>query len=459
MIVNGRIVHQGIEVPDISRDCCVQSGRRHKLISFDEIIWAETVGDALEITYICQNSGHNKGTLASIRVRFDDYEANNGTSTSPQFLLDEAYSGCKSQKSLYVLINPHSGPGNAKHLYYDKAHKLFEAAHCKLTIVTSDYHGHAEKLMKQLDVDNFDAVVCVSGDGLPHEVMNGLAKRPDGAQVLAKLPVCQLPGGSGNAMCNSLNGCDDFGVACLNIIKGVPMPTDLMAISYANKPVRYSFLSQSYGIVADCDLGTDSWRWMGGFRFEIGLLLKLFNSNTYPCKLSYKLACPEERKQVIAYFNDHGSPGLDREPAPESSTLELKYGSIESPVPSDWVQESHPKLVNFYVGNMPWMSGEAIVFPYALPQDGAMDMISWSSDVKFFDSINRFTSMTKATHVSNPDLSYRKVVAYRIEPQSKNFVSIDGESYPCEPFQVEILPRAGCLLSRGEYHAVPRPSK
>lgn len=452
MILKGKLVHQGIEVPDPSRSYCGSAAKQPQVISFDEIIWAETVGNAINLSYIQLNADKTKGELRMTRLRIEDEEPQSGASP-PVYILNEAYADSKRQKRLYVIVNPHSGPGHARKLYHDHAEKLLKAGRCEITLQTSNYIGHAEELMKDLDIEQYDAIVCVSGDGLPHEVMNGLAKRPDGAHILATTPICQLPGGSGNAMCYSLNGTVDVSVACLNIIKGVAMPTDLMAITQRNRPTRYSFLSQSWGIVADCDLGTDSWRWMGSFRFELGLLIKLISGNTYPCKISYKLACPEERKSVIAYFSENKASGISQKL--DEHSLDLKYGTVDDQIPQDWTVETHRDMVNFYVGNMPWMSSDAIVFPYTLPQDGAMDMITWDSDVKFFEGLQRFIAMTKATHVNNPRLIYRKVVAYRLEPLSEHYLSVDGESYPCEQFQVELLPRAGCILSRGDYAAVP----
>ncbi|KAK9345034.1 hypothetical protein V1522DRAFT_408474 [Lipomyces starkeyi] len=41
---------------------------------------------------------------------------------------------------------------------------------------------------------NYDPIVCCSGDGIPHEVFNGLSKRTNAAAAF-KMPVCQLPCG------------------------------------------------------------------------------------------------------------------------------------------------------------------------------------------------------------------------------------------------------------------------
>ena len=51
----------------------------------------------------------------------------------------------------------------------------------------------------------YDAVITVSGDGLIHEVMNGLAHHEDPARALAT-PVAPIPTGTGNGLALNLLG-------------------------------------------------------------------------------------------------------------------------------------------------------------------------------------------------------------------------------------------------------------
>jgi len=49
------------------------------------------------------------------------------------------------------------------------------------------------------------------------------------------------------------------------------MPVDLFSVTQGEKR-SFSFFSQSLGLMADLDLGTDHLRWMGDTRFVYGLL-------------------------------------------------------------------------------------------------------------------------------------------------------------------------------------------
>ena len=65
------------------------------------------------------------------------------------------------------------------------------------------HQGHAEELAQNIDPVKFDGLILVGGDGLFHEVVNGLMKHLN-RSILKSLPLFQLPGGSGNCVAGSL---------------------------------------------------------------------------------------------------------------------------------------------------------------------------------------------------------------------------------------------------------------
>lgn len=136
------------------------------------------------------------------------------------------------------------------------------------------YSGHAVEIAAKLDPDAYDVIASCSGDGLPHEVFNGLGKKQDARKALSKVAVVQLPCGTGNAMSWNLNGTDSTSIAALSIVKGIRTPLDLVSITQGDKRTL-SFLSQAVGIVAEVDLGTEHIRWMGSARFTYGFLVRL----------------------------------------------------------------------------------------------------------------------------------------------------------------------------------------
>ena len=67
---------------------------------------------------------------------------------------------------------------------------LLETNFCAVT----EYSGHAYEIANKLVLDRFDSIVTVSGDGLLHEVINGLMHREDWQEAM-KIPVGVIPGG------------------------------------------------------------------------------------------------------------------------------------------------------------------------------------------------------------------------------------------------------------------------
>ena len=119
-----------------------------------------------------------------------------GSSMSP------LYSVLPASQPLLVLINPASGKGEAMRCWHKAKSVLSEAGRLAEVIVTEG-QGHASQIMSSLELSLWAGVVTVSGDGLIHEVYNGLLARPDWRSAL-QFSVGVLPGGSGNALVHTL---------------------------------------------------------------------------------------------------------------------------------------------------------------------------------------------------------------------------------------------------------------
>lgn len=442
--MRARLVHQGVEVSQPLRKC---AGKRAvNLIPYFNVLSAKDLGDnRVSISYV--NTTLVPAAMRKLIIRVES-TAESGDSPD-QLILSQAYRGQWRPLKLLVLVNPHGGQGNAHKLFNYYASAVFAAAGCNVSIIETERPGHAMEIAENISIGEHDAIICVSGDGLVHEVLNGFARRPDAAEALRKLPIGALAGGSGNAVCNSINGTDDMAICALNIVKSRPMPLDLMYITQGNMQF-YSFLSQSYGIVAEGDLSTEEWRWMGSLRFVVGIVLRTLALSSYPCTISYK-AVTETRKDLREYYEEHRNATEVEQDIDVG--VKPRYGTVRDPIPEDWTIEEHVNLHMFYVGKMPYMSSDALAFPYALPTDGTMDMLLWDSNVGRVKSLLLLSRFSDGGHLKDDSMRYLKIAAYRLVPHSHTYLSIDGEHYPPEPFQVEIVPRAACVLSAyGYYH-------
>ena len=79
--------------------------------------------------------------------------------------------------------------------------------------------GHATEIVKERDLSSYGVIASLSGDGLLHEIIQGLLNRPDWKQT-STMPVALLPAGSGNGMATSLK-IKNLESAVFNLIKGI----------------------------------------------------------------------------------------------------------------------------------------------------------------------------------------------------------------------------------------------
>ncbi|KAI0362196.1 hypothetical protein OH77DRAFT_1466649 [Trametes cingulata] len=376
-------------------------------------------------------------------------------------LMAAAYPALRRQRRLKVFVNPKSGPGKAVALYRKKIEPVFRAARCDIDVTFTSRGKQAQEAAANLPLDKYDAIVIMSGDGLIHEVFNGFAAHAEPSKAF-RVPVTPIPSGSGNALAINLLGLDDardLSIAALNAIKGRPMPIDLFSLTQGGK--RYiSFMSQSLGLIADLDLGTEHLRFMGGQRFVVGFIYEVIRHKTCPVKVSIKVAHSDKRKMVqdmhaaraqaqAAHTALSQSQSANGDaPAPEDASDHVGLPSLQfSDEDEDgWVTFDRP-LAYLFAGKGPFVSRDLLQFPVSLPTDGLID-------VALLERTTR-TSMLKAIgggqagdHFWMDTQHYIKAHAYRVEPHTPGgWLSVDGEAFPLAPYQVEVHQALGTVLS------------
>ena len=417
-------------------------------------------------------------------------------------LLDRAYGESQRNKRIKVLVNPYGGAGKAAKWYTKDIEPIFAAAQCEVDVERTAYMGHAVEIAEKIDETRYDVIASCSGDGLPHEVFNGLARKPNASEALNKVAVVQLPCGTGNAMSWNLNGTGNCSMAALCIVKGLRTSLDLASVTQGEKRTL-SFLSQSVGIVAESDLGTDNVRWMGSARFTYGFFVRLLGKTVYPCEIAIKTeiadkpGCKAHYKAEIEKGRHLVDSPSEADSTDDSESSEpyghglpkLKYGTVTSPLPSTssgWTPlTAYPTLGNFYCGNMAIMAEAAPFFPAALPADGLLDLVIIDGLIGRIKSISSLLAVEKGTFFDMDHVNVRKITAYRIVPKfgrwaegkstgapksrvgkflkvvgisggssgnrDGGYISIDGEKIPFEPFQVEVHKGLGTTLSRSGF--------
>lgn len=327
-------------------------------IPYYNIIWASVLENRLVIDYATEKSKTHP-LLLTQRFPLGDIPLTTAQKWA-ETLLGHAYGRAERQRRAKVLINPHAGPGGAVNLWEREVKPLFEAARMTLDVVITSRGGEGGEICEALDIDAFDVVIVCSGDGLAYEVFNGFGKRPDARTALQKVAVAHIPCGSGNAMSLNLNASPHAGPSALAVIKGIRTTIDMMSVTYGSER-SLSFLSQSVGIIAECDLGTEHMRWLGAKRFDVGVVQRIFSKKVYPCDIAVKVELAN-KNQIKAHYkrNHHGAEQphgtFERKTDVGEGLPPLRFGTINDPVPEDWERSTYDKLGNFYCGNVSFLS-------------------------------------------------------------------------------------------------------
>ncbi|KAK3686966.1 sphinganine kinase lcb4 [Vermiconidia calcicola] len=425
------VLDEGLRHRRAAANCCglvPQLGKTTRAIPFYNVLWAELKEFDVTIHYAL-NTGKKSCAVAYINYNIVDKSLH--AKSWIDRLLQRAYPpNTKRRKRIKVLINPFGGQGYAQKLWTRGVEPIFAAAHCEVEVEKTACRGHAVEIAEKMNVDAYDVIACASGDGLPYEVFNGLARRENAVRALKKVAVAQIPCGSGNAMSLNLNGTDSPSLAALAIVKGIRIPMDLVAITQGSNKY-YSFLSQAVGIIAESDLGTESLRWMGSFRFTWGILVRLLGQTLYPAEVSVvvenddKHAIKEAYRHAIQVSEVARAKQLTQDDREEDRLLNgqdndiptLRYGTVQDNLHSDFQTGDMPTLGNFYVGNMCWVSPDAAFFATALPSDGKVDMVNIDGLLPRSKSLQMLASAGDGGVIDLPEVSYRKVRAYRITPR------------------------------------------
>ncbi|KAF9206247.1 Sphingosine kinase 1 [Podila verticillata] len=223
------------------------------------------------------------------------------------------------QRRILFLINPKGGVGRAQTISNTIVKPMLEHSGLEVTEQYTEYARHAVDIAHKVDLNAFDALVVISGDGVLHEIINGLLSRPDWDQA-RRLPVGVISAGSGNAIATSLGTRNQY-VAALAAIRGETAKMDIFSMSQLDRPRIYSMLLFSWGMTSDADLESERYRWLGHLRFEIAAFVRMIRLRRYPGKV-YVLPPKDGDSSALPPTPPH---------SPDNTAPEIRHGSLLNP--------------------------------------------------------------------------------------------------------------------------------
>lgn len=331
-------------------------------------------------------------------------------------------------RRLFILLNPYGGNRSANKVFLDEVKPLLDDANIHYTVEETKYRLHAKEVAHSLDLLQYDGILCVSGDGILAEVVNGLLEREDWNSAI-KLPLGIIPAGTSNGMTKSL--LDSAGESCtafnatLAIIRGHKRSLDVATVKQGQKKY-FSVLMLAWGLIADIDIESEKYRWMGSARMDFYAIQRIFCLRRYHGCIKF-VAAPG--------FENFGEPNeLCGEIDELNSNWDTRDGycgpsfdmkgfnrKIEGPFTSIWLH------------NVPWGGEDVLAAPDAKFSDGYLDLIVMKDCPKLSLAM-LMGELNKGGHVRSPHVLYLKVKAFALEPgpraddpNKEGIIDVDGE--------------------------------
>nr|XP_023900602.1 sphingosine kinase 1 isoform X2 [Quercus suber] len=308
----------------------------------------------------------------------------------------------------------------------------------------TQYQLHAKEVASSLDLSKYDGIVCVSGDGILVEVINGLLEREDWEAAI-KMPIGVVPAGTGNGMVKSL--LDSAGYPCtapnavLTIIRGHKRSLDVATI-LQRETKFFSILMLAWGLVADIDIESEKYRWMGSARIDFYGLQRILHLRQYNGCVSFVPAPGFETYGEPTSYPNKSTGKPDSCSPSEEESIKVRHHGYQGPNIDlenlEWRTISGP-FVSVWLHNVPWGSEGTLAAPDAKFSDGYLDLIVMR-DCPQLALMSLMTGLNDGSHVKSPHVTYLKVKAFVLEPgpQTK------------EPTKEGIIDSDGEVLARGK---------
>uniref|UniRef100_A0A0E0ALF4 DAGKc domain-containing protein n=1 Tax=Oryza glumipatula TaxID=40148 RepID=A0A0E0ALF4_9ORYZ len=296
-------------------------------------------------------------------------------------------------KRLFIIVNPYGGKRGGRKIFQTEVLPLIEAAGILYTMQETKHRLHAQEIAHSLDLRKYDGIVCVSGDGVLVEVVNGLLQREDWNTAI-KIPLGIIPAGH-------------------------KRPLDVTSV-VQGKTRFFSVLMLTWGLVADIDIESEKYRWMGSARLDFYSLLRVVSLRRYNGRVLFVPAPGYEGlgdlvEQISSCKSNGASTGVQEDRSNDFNDETCAYaGPSIDEADHEWRSLDGP-FVSVWISGVPFASENVMTAPEAKFGDGYLD-VAIIKDCPRSALAGLMFQMKDGSYVKSPYVEYFKVKALRIEP-------------------------------------------
>ncbi|XP_072257726.1 ceramide kinase [Pyxicephalus adspersus] len=327
-------------------------------------------------------------------------------------------------KRLLVYINPYGGKKKGRQIYEKKVAPLFCLASITADVIVTEYANHARDNIYEVNLDKYDGIVCVGGDGMFSEVLHGLIGRiqkdSDVDHNNPKIPLSRcymrigiIPAGSTDCVCFATVGINDPVTSALHIILGDSQPLDVSAVHNKKTLLKYTVSLLGYGFYGDVLKGSEKNRWLGPARYDFSGFKTFLSHRYYEGTVSFqpaKWAVGSPRDNVCCtagcYICRQSSKQLEEQQRAET------YGLQHNEQEENWTTVKGKFMsINIVVMSCACPRSPKGLSPAAHLADGTADLIL----VRKCSRLNFLRHLIRHTKSNSDQFDFPFVDVYRIK--------------------------------------------
>jgi sphingosine kinase len=350
-------------------------------------------------------------------------------------------------KHITVILNPFSGSGSAEKIF-NTLQPILKSAGLSMTVIETTDKGHAYTIANHISQQECDGIICVGGDGLVHEVVNGLLTRSD-ATIARHIPIGIIPAGKTNNIATSL-GIHNIQEAAERIISSRVRPLDIIGVVPLAPPASspqpstgqytYAISSLEWGISSEVEVLADKLSWLRGLKYYAAVFLSIISIHEYVTHISFLPTTPPPSSQTTCPLqHTHCEPCK----APMQGIKGKKHHTdLTGWVVVDGVMNN---LAFFVAGNLPWG-----LTPNAHLSDGYLNLaiVEKCSRLELAHLLVAKRSPAKSMEPKR-QVRYYKTSNFRVDVDRCVPLIVDGEFlYPdsLDPLRLQVEVHRGLCL-------------
>jgi len=290
------------------------------------------------------------------------------------------------------IVNRYAGRGKGKKKWQD-LEQLINAKQIPYQKIFTKYKGHAEEILKQMkEIEKYQTVVVVGGDGTLQEVVNGLINNTNILQQKNSVLIGVIPAGTGNDFARSLRIPLQADQALTHILER--KTTKEIDIGRITKTDNQRYFVNAVGIGFDGDVA-----WYA----NNSLLKKLLGKFIY----TYAVL-----KLIFSY-------------KPHKLTIKI-----------DGKEQTYTKVWMIVTANLQFYGGGMHICPIAMPNDQILNGCVIHG-ISRFNFLKVFPSVFAGKHIYNQAVT--QFTAKEIVIKEKDLrMHADGESIGNSPIKISL---------------------